>query len=85
MSMDFSIYHDDNLSLHEKRVKELEKDRDRYKKEADYYRKELGKSHELLGRVLHQTSERWDSVRISGYFPTDNLHNKRTLDNPEGK
>lgn len=41
------------------RVVELENDRNRAYKEAEYYRKELAKAHELLGRTIHQTSERW--------------------------
>ena len=53
--------------------------------DADYYQIELQKAHELLGRVLHQLSERWDSVRLTKYHPTDNLHGKRTLENPSGK
>lgn len=52
--------------------------------EVDYYRKELAKAHELLGRVTHQLSERWDSVRLTQFYPTDNLHGKRTLNNPTG-
>ncbi len=66
------------------RVIELEKERNRAQEESDYYQTELAKSHELLGRVMHQTSERWDTVRLSKYYPTDNLHNKRTLKNPKG-
>lgn len=66
------------------RVVELEKDRNDAQKEAKYYRTELAKAHEILGRILHQTSERWDTVRISEYFPTNNLHGKRTMNNPEG-
>ena len=49
---------------------------------ATYYRDELEKAHALLGRVIHQTSERWDTVNISKYFPTSNLHRKRTVANP---
>ena len=66
------------------RVIELEHDRDVYKKEANYYQTELAKIHKLLGRVIHQLSERRDSVRLTKYFPTDNLFNKRILRNPEG-
>ena len=53
--------------------------------EADYYRTELAKAHEILGRVIHQTSERWDNVRLTKYHPTDNLCNRRDSANPEGK
>ena len=40
--------------------------------EADYYQEELRKAHELLGRIIHQTSERWDSVHLTKYHLTDN-------------
>ncbi len=66
------------------RVIELENDRDRKGREADYYREQLSKAHEILGRVTHQLSERWGSVNLTEYFPTDNLHNKRSSRNPEG-
>ena len=49
----------------------------KYHKESEYYRTELAKAHALLGRIVHQASERWDSLRITEYYPTDNLHNKR--------
>ena len=67
------------------RVLELEKDRDIYHKESDYYQTELAKAHELLGRVIHQSSERWDTVRLTKFYPTNNLSNRRTTDNPTGK
>jgi hypothetical protein len=44
--------------------------------EAIYYREQLAKSHELLGRIVHQISERWDSVRLTQYYPTDNHFGK---------
>lgn len=66
------------------RVVELENDRDIRSKEAEYYRGQLAKAHEILGRVTHQLSERWGSVNVSEYFPTDNLHRKRSHNNPEG-
>jgi len=53
--------------------------------EAKYYREELTKAHALLGRVIHQVSERWDSVNLTSYFPTDNLSRKRTFSNPSGE
>jgi len=53
-------------------------------KEARYYRAELEKAHTLLGRLTHQLSERWDSVNLTKHFPTDNLHGRRTLNNPSG-
>ena len=51
----------------------------------EYYRKELAKAHEVRGRVIHQLSERWDSVNLTEYYPTDNLHGLRNINNPEGK
>lgn len=51
---------------------------------SDYYQAELAKAHELLGRVIHQLSECWDSVNLTKYHPTDNLHHKRTIVNPKG-
>ena len=53
--------------------------------EAEYYQQELAKAHEILGRVIHQLSERWDSVNLTKYFPTDNLHGRRTVGNAKGK
>ena len=53
--------------------------------ESKYYRTQLAKSHEILGRVIHQLSERWDSVRLTEYYPTDNLWGKRTVNNPKGE
>jgi len=53
--------------------------------EAKYYRNQLSKAHEVLGRVIHQLSERWDSVNLTEYYPTDNLWRKRTSNNPTGK
>lgn len=52
--------------------------------EADYYQAELAKAHTLLGRVIHQLSERWDTVNLTKYYPTDNLHRFRTVGNPTG-
>ena len=66
------------------RVIELECDRDTCKREGEYYQTELAKAHEVLGRVIHQLSERWDSVRLTKYYPTDNLSGRRTVGNPEG-
>jgi len=56
-----------------------------YRHEADYYQQQLVDAHALLGRVVHQASERWDSINLTKYFPTDNLHHKRSLDNPNGE
>lgn len=49
-----------------------------------YYREELVKAHALLGRVVQQLSERWDSVNLTAYFPTSNLHRGRSVGNPNG-
>jgi hypothetical protein len=65
-------------------VLELEEERNVANDESNYYRTELAKAHEILGRVIHQTSERWDTVRLTKYYPTDNLHNKRSIKNPKG-
>ena len=72
------------IEYYHARVIELENDRNNYKHESDYYREQLAKAHEILGRVTHQLSERWDIVRLTSYYPTDNLHNLRTLNNPKG-
>ena len=80
-----SDYKYDTLEYYRLRVKELETDRDTAGKEAKYYREQLSKSHEILGRTIHQLSQRWDSVILTEYFPTDNLGGQRTLKNPEGK
>ena len=56
----------------------------RAQQSSNYYQKELERAHTLLGRVIHQTSERWDSVNLTRYFPTDNLAGKRTLQDPTG-
>lgn len=73
------------MGIHKARIIELEKQSDKYKSEADYYRMQLAKAHEILGRVVHQLSERWDSVNLTEYHPTDNLHHKRTVNNPTGE
>lgn len=52
---------------------------------SDYYQDELVKAHALLGRVIHQMSERWDTVNLTKYYPTDNLHRRRNVGNPTGK
>jgi len=53
--------------------------------ESNYYQDELVKAHTLLGRVIHQLSERWDSVNLTKYYPTDNLWGKRTVGNSKGE
>jgi len=52
--------------------------------EANYYRPELVKAHTLIGRIVHQASEHWDSINITEFFPTDNQRGKRTINNPSG-
>lgn len=66
------------------RTIELEKRYNKARDEISYYREELAKAHEILGRVIHQLSERWDTVRLTKYYPTNNLDNKRNVNNPEG-
>jgi len=61
-----------------------EREAKRSAQEAIYYRDELKKSHTILGRVIHQLSERWDSVNLTEYYPTDNLHHFRSINNPDG-
>lgn len=67
------------------RIVELENDLKRVQAICDYYQTELAKAHEILGRVIHQLSERGDSVNLTKWYPTDNLHHKRTLRNPKGE
>lgn len=62
-----------------------EKQADKHSAGEDYYRAELEKAHALLGRVIQQTSERWDSVNLTEHFPTSNLHRKKTVFNPKGE
>ena len=79
-----STYKFGTLNYYHARTLELEKDRTAYSETAAYYRNELEKAHTLIGRITQQLSERWDSVRVTKHFPTDNLHNKRTITNPTG-
>ena len=80
-----SDYKYDTKEYFRLRVVELENERNTASDEAKYYQKELAKAHEILGRVTHQLSERWDSVNLTKYYPTDNLHGKRTINNPKGE
>lgn len=73
-----------SLAYYKARNVELEIERNNDRAEADYYQAELAKAHALLGRVIHQTSERWDSVNLTKYYPTDNLHGRRSITNPKG-
>ena len=52
--------------------------------ESDYYQAELVKAHTLLGRVIHQLSEKWDTANLTKYFPTDNFNHKRSVGNAKG-
>ena len=52
---------------------------------SKYYQQQLVDAHALLGRITHQLSERWDSVNLTKHFPTDNLHGKRSCNNPTGE
>ena len=51
---------------------------------SDYYQQQLTDAHALLGRVVQQASERWDTLNLTKHFPTGNLHRKRTVSNPSG-
>lgn len=82
--MSSSDYKYGTFKYYHARVLELEKERNVANDTADYYQAELSKAHTLLGRVIHQTSERWDTVRLTKYCPTDNLHGRRTIGNPKG-
>ena len=73
------------LEYYKLRVLELEKDRDNSDQHAEYYQTQLAKAHEILGRVTHQLSERWDAVNLTKYYPTDNLWKSRSINNPSGK
>ena len=79
-----SNYEYDTLEYYRIRIVELENERNIANKTADYYQTELAKAHEILGRVVHQLSERWDKVNLTKYFPTNNLHDMRTTNNPDG-
>ena len=61
-----------------------EKQSREHEKAATYYREQLSDAHALLGRVIHQLSERWDSVNLTEYFPTDNLNRRRRVGNAAG-
>ena len=52
---------------------------------ADYYQEQLVNAHTQIGRLLMQLSERWDSVNVTKYYPTDNLNRRRTVGNPTGE
>ena len=76
---------EDEIKDLQERVTFWEKSAKRDETESKYYQTELAKAHEILGRVIHQLSERWDSVNLTKYHPTDNLWGKRTIDNPSGE
>jgi hypothetical protein len=52
--------------------------------EADYYQRQLVDAHTLIGRLVHQLSERWDTANLTKFFPTDNPHSLRTVGNAKG-
>tara|TARA_R110000796_G_scaffold21420_1_gene62994 strand:+ start:898 stop:1224 length:327 start_codon:yes stop_codon:yes gene_type:complete len=79
-----SDYEYGTVDYYHRRVVELEKVRDRNEEVAKYYKDELEKAHAMVGRVVMQNSERWDTLRITGSFPTDNKHNWRSSINPKG-
>jgi len=73
-------------------IKELRENRDFWQRTAEreadaagYYQEQLAAAHELLGRVVHQSSERWDTLNLTRHFPIDNLRHKRSVNNPSGK
>jgi len=67
------------------RLEYWEKTAKEYKAESIYYQEQLEKAHTILGRVIHQLSERWDTVNLTKYFPTDNLHRNKRVGNPTGE
>jgi len=83
--MESNKYKYGTIRYYKARCPELETERNEARNEAQYYQTELAKAHELLGRVLHQLSERWDTVRLTRFYPTDNLRNRRTFKNPRGE
>ena len=62
-----------------------EKQAEKSAQEAEYYQQQLIDAHTLLGRTIHQLSERWDQVNLTKYYPTDNLLRKRNIENPKGE
>lgn len=72
------------LAYYKARTYELEFERNQRTDESNYYQTELAKSHEILGRVVHQLSERWDLVNLTKFYPTDNLRRRRDINNPKG-
>ena len=73
------------LMSEEKRCRFWEDAANKAQESSDYYQQQFVDAHTLIGRIIHQASERWDSINLTKYFPTDNLHGKRTLKNPKGK
>jgi len=72
------------MSTIEERLKFWENSARESAAEAEYYREELVTAHALIGRMTQQLSLRWDTVRLTKYYPTDNLHNKRRVGNARG-
>ena len=83
--MESDKYKYGTIGYYRARCPELETERNIAQKESEYYQTELVKAHQILGRIIHQVSERWDTVRLTKYYPTNNLWNKRTTGNPEGQ
>ena len=69
----------------EERLKFWESSAIKYRESSDYYRQELTNAHALLGRVIHQLSELYDSVNLTAHFPTDNRNRRRGIQNPKGR
>jgi len=44
---------------------------EKIKAEAQYYKNQLAESHELLGRIVHQCSEKFDNLNLTRTFPTN--------------
>ena len=69
----------------EERVAYWERKAKEAQQSADYYQQQLVDAHAMIGRITMQLSERWDSVRLTKYYPTDNLHGRRRVGNPTGE
>lgn len=50
----------DTLTFWHKRAKELEE-------ELKFYKDETAQTQEILGRVISQYSEKWDTVKLTNY------------------
>lgn len=70
---------------HEERASYWEKQAKESQASADYYQTELVSAHAMIGRITMQLSERWDTVNLTKYHPTNNLHRRRTIGNVTGE